>query len=65
MRRTKRTTQDEKDIVEVKGTKQCHLGQERQKRRILALCFPLGARGISLGATARRFRSPIDSILLF
>ena len=65
MRRTKRTTQDEKDIVGVKGTKQCHLGQKRQKRRILALCFPLGARGISRGASARRLRSPIVLILLF
>ena len=61
----KDTTQDEKDIVGVKGTKQCHLGQTRDKRRILALCFPLGARGILRGANARRLRSPIDLILMF
>ena len=59
------TTQGGKDIVGVTGTKQCHLGQKRQKRRILVLCSPLGARGISRGATARRFRFPIVLILLF
>ena len=58
----KRKKQDENGIV---GTKQCHLGQKRQQRRISALCFPLGARGISRGASARRLRSPIVLILLF
>ena len=41
----KATTQDKKDILGTKGTKQGHSGQKGRKGTFLALCFSLRARG--------------------
>ena len=49
----KATTQAKKDFWGPKGTKRGQSGQKGRGGTFLALCFSLGARGVSRGARAR------------
>ena len=54
MRKTKgTTTQDKKDILGAKGTKQGHSGQKGERTPFWLCVFSLSAHGVSRGTRAR------------